>query len=139
MPYEYIILFALTSRTCGVPTHFIELLQTYILLFDRDRSSMKIGLSLGIDMHVVGSFRDLYYRCGPTLRVEDFSIYGSRLKDIHTRMHDWRLQSILDLATHPYHDPLTFYGFWFATAIGVIGILGLGATPAQTYASFKGL
>jgi len=36
--------------------------------------------------------------------------------------------------TCPYDDPIAFYAFWLAAFIGIIGIL---ATLAQTYASLK--
>jgi uncharacterized membrane protein len=41
--------------------------------------------------------------------------------------------------TKPFHDPLSYYAFWFAFIFVVIGVMGLAATIAQTYASFKAL
>jgi len=39
----------------------------------------------------------------------------------------------------PFRNPLSYYALWFAFIFGVIGVMGLAATIAQTYASFKAL
>lgn len=36
-------------------------------------------------------------------------------------------------------DPVGLYAFYFAIAFGIISILGLAATTAQTYTTFKAL
>jgi len=75
----------------------------------------------------------------PYLYLQNYPIYGSRLRTVLHAMSSWRPHSIRHLMTKPYHDPLSFYAFWFAVTFGVISILGLIATLAQTYATFEAL
>lgn len=127
----------LISSASGISTLFLELLYSHVLLFGRDARSQNIGASIKVDMDFVRNFQELYFPYGPSLHLQDFPIYASRLKAAETKMKDWRPRSVFQLATKPYNDPLAFYAFWFATFIGVLSILNLGATLAQTYASFK--
>jgi hypothetical protein len=89
-------------------------------------------------MTLVRDFRDHFSPVGRTMQLQNFPIY-SRLKYIQTKMNYWRPKGLLDLSTRPYRDPATYYAFWFAIIFGVMGILGLGATLGQTYASLKSL
>jgi hypothetical protein len=99
---------------------------------------MKIGESLGIDMSLLIEFRDDLSEV-KDFQLRNFPIFASRLRNIQKRMNGWRPQRVRELWVRPYRDPLAFYAFWFAVLIGGVGILGLGATLAQTYAAFKGL
>jgi len=127
------------GSAAGTPTFFLELLYSYVLFFARDAKSEKIGESLGIEMDLIREFRDKYSPVSSDLQLQSFSIYAIRLQHIQRKMREWRPQSLRELAIRPYEDPLTYYAFWFATFIGVVSILGLGASMAQGYAAFKEL
>lgn len=92
-----------------------------------------------MDMDLIREFRDMYSPVRSDLQLQYFPIYARRLQYIQTKMNQWKPQTITEIAIRPYNDPLSFYGFWFAVVIGVVAILGLGATLAQGYAAFKAL
>ena len=123
----------------GISTLFLELMYSQVLFFGRDRISENQGRALGVDINLVRDFWENYSPIQSDLQLSDFPVYGSRLKHIRERMTEWRPQTWAELAIRPYNDPITFYAFWFATLVGIIGVLGLGATIAQTYASLKAL
>ena len=106
----------------------MELMYSYVLFFARDAQSEKIGSSLGIDMDLVRDFRDRYSPVTSDLHLQNFPIYAPRLQHIQRKMREWRPQTLKELAVRPYEDPLMFYAFWFATFIGVVSILTLGAS-----------
>jgi hypothetical protein len=91
------------------------------------------------DVDIIQTFQARYAPSHADFGLHHFPIYGSRLRYIIKKMDDWRPQSILQLAVRPYNDPLSFYAFWFATIIGIVSVLGLGATLAQTFAAFKAI
>lgn len=88
-------------------------------------------------MDVLRDYRDNYSPYGTTLQLAHFRIYGARLKHIQRQMNDWRPQTVQQLRKKGYRDPMNYYLFWFSIFIGVIAVLGFGATLAQTYASVK--
>jgi hypothetical protein len=90
-------------------------------------------------MTLIREFRDNYLLIQSELQLQDFPIYASRLHSVQTKINEWRPQRFREMWIRPYKDPIAFYAFWFAGFIGLVGILGLGATLAQTYATFKGL
>jgi hypothetical protein len=82
-----------------------------------------------IDLNML---RDFSESCSePSLQLADFPIFGTRLQHIHQRMVDWRPLRLSKLLKKPYRDPLPYFGFWFATFIGVIGVIGVLLNIAQ--------
>ena len=114
---------------------------SYILIFCADDGySQKIGRRmLKGHMELIKLYQARYAPSHADFGLHHFPIYGSRLRYITQKMDDWRPQSIGQLAVRPYKDPLSFYAFWFATFIGFVSLLGLGATMAQTYAGFRAI
>lgn len=114
------------------------MLYSHILFFATDKTSEKVGEALGVDMDMIREFRDNYSPVRTDLQLQHFPIYAGRLQYIQRRMDEWRPQTVPELAVRPYRDPATFYAFWFATFIGIVSILALGLSVAQTYAAFRG-
>jgi hypothetical protein len=111
-------------------------LYSHILFFGRkdDRDSEKIGKCLGIDVSVVHEFRDKFSLIKEDFRLQDFPVYAPRLENVQRKMNDWHPHTIRELAIRPYN---TFYAFWIASFIGIVSILSLATSIAQTYAGFK--
>lgn len=117
------------------------MMYSYILVFGRD-STGQFAKGAGLtkeDLNWIKLYKERYVPEHLRFQLHHFQIYGPRLRYILDTMDEWQPQTIPQLAIRPYKDPLSFYGFWFATIIGLIGIVGLGTSIAQTYASFKSL
>ncbi len=114
-------------------------MHSHVLVYGLDDvSELKGNSRLGErNMSLIRGFRDFYSPISSDLRLENFPIYGARIQHIQQKMEEWRPRSIRELYIRPYKDPLAYYAFWFAAFIGVVGVLSLGATIAQTVASFK--
>jgi hypothetical protein len=138
-----ILLSSLTRRVAEIPSYFNELVFSHILFFCRDSESRNIGQHFLVDDNYMTELdeysktREL--RSRPYLYLQNYPIYGGRLRTILHTMRAWRPHTFKHLMIKPYHDPLSYYAFWFAFIFGVIGLLGLTATIAQTIATFKGL
>jgi hypothetical protein len=102
----------------------------------------RISHTLNLDLsplHLVVQVRPLAFRSvfydaldlGNIPRFEDFVLLRPRLWELRQEMEDWRPQRVRDLFQRGYRDPLTWYGFWFATIVGTLGILSLGVSIAQ--------
>ena len=134
---QLLFILLIVTSAAGFPTLFIELIYSYILFFGaNDGESAKIGAKLKVDMDMIRTYQ-LYSPSHADFQLHHFPIYASRLRYVVRKMDEWRPQSIRHLAVRPYRDPLSFYAFWFATVIGIVSILGLGATVAQTFVAFK--
>ena len=90
-------------------------------------------------MEILRDFRKSCSPVGSTLQLAHFPIYSSRLQHIQKQMNTWRPQRLSQLMVRGYRDPLTFYLFWFSIIVGIVSVVGLGATLAQTYATFKSI
>lgn len=128
-----------------------EIARSHALIFLQEptfrshRLAESLNLNLGgvaLIAHVKpDDFKTLFYDAlewGNIPRLEDFTLLRPRLFELQREMNDWRPQSVKDLFKRGYRDPLTWYGFWFATIIGSIGILSLGVSVTQTVGQFKG-
>lgn len=122
-----------------MPTFFLELMYSHVLLFSRNKASKYIGKSLKLNMDLIQDFSKVYSSVHTDFRLQDFPLYGSRLQNVQRKMNEWRPQTITELAVRPYQDPLTFYAFWFATFFGTVSILGLGASIVQAVVGIKSL
>ena len=130
------------ARAAGLPTLFIEIMFTYVLIFGApDMATKKIAQQmLGSKIGLITTYQERYAPKHRNFEIYDFPIYASRIRVIMRTMDDWRPRSILErIVFRPYSDPLSFYAFWFAVVIGIVTVLGLGSTMAQTYATFKAL
>ena len=110
---------------------------SHVLFFGRDKRSEKVGESLGVDMDLIRDFRDNYSPVQSDFQFQHFPIYSTRLQCIQKKMNEWRPHTLRELAVRPYQDPLTFYAFWFATLVGVLSFMSLGAAIAQAIASIQ--
>jgi hypothetical protein len=125
-------------RLAGIPTVLLEVLNTYVLFFDRHHESEKVARHLNIDIPVLKEFQKTYtLTVGSSLQYQDFPIYGNRLRSILTRMDDWRPQSYRELAIQPYKNPMEYHAFWFSGYLAIFTILSLATSIAQTYGQFK--
>jgi hypothetical protein len=70
--------------------------------------------------------------------LQDFVVYGTRLRTIQDMLEKWRPRSIAQLAVRPYHDPLAYYAFWAVIVFGCIGLLGLATSIVQAVGGLKG-
>ena len=73
------------------------------------------------------------------LQLQHFPTYSPRLQHIQRKMNDWRPQTFRQLAERPYKDPMTFYAFWAALALGIVSVMSLTASIVQAYVSIKAL
>jgi len=67
--------------------------------------------------------------------------FKERVDKLQQTLTDWRPETIWQLRYSGYGgvDPVGLYAFYFATIFGILTIMGLAATGAQTYAAFKAL
>ena len=137
----------LTScRAAGFSSLGLEIARSHALLFLQEShltpQVQKIAHALNLDLsplRLVAQVRPLAFRAvfydalelGNIPRFEDFELLRPRLWELRQEMEDWRPQNVRDLFQRGYRDPLTWYGFWFATIVGTLGILSLGVSVAQ--------
>ena len=105
----------------GLPTIFVELLYSYVILFGPHKIFEGIAKKCGMQYVIIRSFRDKWSPMRPELMIEDFPIYDSRLQNIERTMDGWRPQTPCELAIQLYKDSFIFYTFWFSIFIGING------------------
>jgi hypothetical protein len=52
-------------------------------------------------------------------------------------MMEWKPLVVRDILTRPYHDPLSYFAFWFAVFFGLIGLLSLGLNAGQLASNYR--
>lgn len=128
----------------------MEISRSHALIFLQDPStrSHRLAESLYINLGQVAlaaqvrplDFKTVFYDIldfGNIPRLEDFVLLRPRLFELQREMNEWRPQRMKDLFRRGYKDPLTWYGFWFATIIGSIGILSLGISITALIKQFE--
>jgi hypothetical protein len=67
--------------------------------------------------------------------------FKERVDKLQQTLKDWRPETIWQLRYSGYGgvDPVGLYAFYFAAIFGLLTIMGLAATGAQTFAAFKAL
>ena len=67
------------------------------------------------------------------------SPFKDRVDKLQEVLKTWRPRTILQMSYSGYGgvDPVNLYAFYFAAILGMVTLIGLGATIAQTYATFK--
>jgi hypothetical protein len=67
--------------------------------------------------------------------------FRERQIKVYKILKNWKPKTIWEMRHSGYGgvDPVGLYAFYFATALGILSILGLGIAAAQTYAAFKQL
>ena len=109
------------------------------------RSSRSIGKRVGVDLsdgevvdfvHLFGTHEEdlqsLFNACMP---------FRERAIKLEKRLREWKPKTIWEMRYAGYGgvDPVGLYAFYFASVLGVLTIIGIGITAAQTFASFKAL
>jgi hypothetical protein len=125
-------------RAIGFLCPFDELISCLFLFFCRDSKSKKIGKILGINVDLVLDLSTQISVCSD-LQLRHFPTYAPQLQRIQRKMNDWRPQSFQQLAERPYKDPITFYTFWAALALGIITVMSLIVSIVQAYASINAM
>lgn len=124
------------GRGLGLHEFGVELWKTYLLLFSRDDASMHIATTNGVNMSVLRTCRFHIFPVNVPLQLEDFPFFQHRLHLIQEKMDEWRPQSVKQLFTRGYRDPINYYTFVTAMFFGVLGIVGVAASIVQAVASF---
>jgi hypothetical protein len=126
-------------------SHALLFLQTPTHLSRRLAEELHLDLGgfsfTGDGRHPYG-FNRIFYDAiewGNIPRLEDFELLRPRLAELQREMNEWRPQNVGQLFKRGYNDPLTWYGFWFAGFVGVIGILALAVSITQTVGQFLSL
>ena len=133
------------NRNAEISLLGLEIARSHALLFLQQPSPRTRHLTeyLHLDLERVRlneqvqpyDFKTIFYDAlewGNIPRLEDFNLLRPRLHELQREMNEWRPQRFGDLFKRGYKDPLTWYGFWFAVTVGVIGVLSLGVSIAQT-------
>jgi hypothetical protein len=68
-------------------------------------------------------------------------VFAERADKLQTALRNWKPRTIMELRYSGYGgvDPVGLYAFYFAAFFGIITVVGLTLTGAQTYAAFKAL
>jgi len=141
----------LIDRAAGISQLGLELSRSHALIFLQEPTvrSQRLADQLNLDLgyvYLAGThvkpfdFKTVFYDAlewGNIPRLEDFLFLRPRLYELQREMIEWRPQKVGDLLRRRYKDPLTWYGFWFATVIGSIGILSLGVSVTSLIKQFK--
>jgi hypothetical protein len=120
----------------GIPTLFLECLNTLTLLFHQPPSH-PYAATLALDLRLLDAYTKTYTLTPGPLQYEHFPIYAARLRGVVDKMNDWRPVSYKELRIRPYNDVLTYHAFWFSCYLAGFTILSLALALAQTWAQFK--
>src|SRR5204863_2304443 len=79
-------------RAAGIPTHFQELLFSYLLVFGCDKRSVEIGYSLinnDAFMAALLKFGKAHSAQKPYVYLQSYPVYGTRLQIVLHRINNW--------------------------------------------------
>jgi hypothetical protein len=124
----------------------VRSLLTYIGISNNATTSWQVGRRMGVDLEddVVQGLAKAFVG----VHAEDWSSlfdaclpFRERQRKLQNVLREWRPRTIWEMRYPGYGgvDPVGLYAFYFATFLGIITIVGVGVSAAQTYAAFKAI
>jgi len=124
----------------------VRSLLTYIGCSNNTTTSWVVGRRMGVDLDddvVLGLAKAFV-----GVHAEDWSSlfdaclpFRERQIKLQAILKEWRPRTIWEMRYQGYGgvDPVGLYAFYFATFLGIITVIGVAVSAAQTYASFKSI